>query len=67
MGRSSLVMYFTCNINIRRKNEVPKLLSKINNNAADNKTGKETIPIIIVTKSPNSKWNLVIDIPFVLK
>jgi hypothetical protein len=35
-----------------RKNDVPKLLSKINNKAADNKTGNDTIPITAVTKKP---------------
>ena len=51
-----------------KKNEVPKLLSKINNNAADNKTGNDTIPIIAVTKNAQIvKGNLVIDIPLVLK
>ena len=33
-----------------KKKDVPKLLSKINNNAAENKTGNETIPIIAVKK-----------------
>ena len=51
-----------------KKNEVPKLLSNINNNAADNNTGKETTPMIAVTKKAQIvRGNLVIDIPFVLK
>ena len=51
-----------------RKNEVPKLLSKINNNAADKRTGKETTPIIAVIKNAHIvKGNLVILIPFVRK
>ena len=51
-----------------KKNDVPKLLSKINNNAAENNTGKDTIPIIAVTKKAQTvKGNLVIVIPLVLK
>ena len=42
------------NKDIREKKEVPKLLSIINSSAADNKTGKETTPIIAVTKMPIS-------------
>jgi hypothetical protein len=41
---------------------------KINNSAADNNTGKETTPMIAVTKKPQIvKGNLVMDIPSVLK
>ena len=51
-----------------RKNDVPKLLSMININAADNKTGNDTTPIIAVTKNAQIvKGSLVIDIPFVRK
>jgi hypothetical protein len=41
---------------------------KINNSAADNNTGKETTPMIAVTKKAQIvKGNLVMDIPSVLK
>ena len=51
-----------------RKNDVPKLLSKINNNAADRSTGKDTIPMIaVIKKAQIVRGNLVIDIPLVLK
>ena len=51
-----------------RKNEVPKLLSIINNKAAESSTGKETTPIIAVTKNAHIvRGKRVILIPFVLK
>ena len=51
-----------------KKKEVPKLLSMINNKAADKRTGKEIRPIIAVTKNVHTvRGNLVIDIPFVLR
>ena len=50
-----------------KKKDVPKLLSKINNNAAENKTGNETIPIIAVKKKVQTvNGSLVIVIPLVL-
>ena len=49
-----------------RKKDVPKLLSNINNNAADKRTGNETTPIIAVIKNAHMvSGNLVILIPFV--
>ena len=49
-----------------RKNDVPKLLSIISINAADNNTGKETTPIIAVTKNAQIvNGSFVIDIPLV--
>ena len=51
-----------------RKKDVPKLLSNINNKAADKRTGKETTPIIAVIKKAHIvKGSLVILIPFVRK
>ena len=51
-----------------KKKEVPKLLSIINNNAADKSTGKEITPMMAVTKNAQMvNGNLVIDIPFVLR
>ena len=51
-----------------RKKEVPKLLSMINNKAADNNTGKETTPIIAVTKNAQMvNGKRVIDMPLVLR
>ena len=51
-----------------RKKEVPKLLSIINKSAADSKTGKETTPIIAVTKNAQIvKGSLLILMPFVLR
>ena len=45
---------------------MPKLLSIISNKAADNNTGKDTTPIIAVTKNAQIvNGSLVIDIPFV--
>ena len=38
-----------------KQNDVPKLLSKINNNAADNNTGNDTTPIIAVIKQVTNK------------
>ena len=49
-----------------RKKDVPKLLSIINNNAADKRTGKETTPITAVIKNAQMvNGNLVMDIPLV--
>ena len=63
-----VTQYFSLNKNIDKKNEVPKLLSIISNKAADNNTGKETTPIIAVTKNAQIvRGSLVIDIPLVLK
>ena len=51
-----------------KKKDVPKLLSIINNNAADNKTGKEIVPIIAVTKKAQIVSGIFVnDIPFVLR
>ena len=51
-----------------RKKEVPKLLSIINNNAADKSTGNDTTPIIAVTKNAHTvRGSLVMVIPFVLR
>ena len=51
-----------------KKNDVPKLLSIINNKAADNNTGNEITPIMAVTKNAQIvKGKRVMDIPFVLK
>ena len=51
-----------------KKKDVPKLLSIINNKAADNNTGNEITPITAVIKNAQIvKGNLVIDIPFVRK
>jgi len=51
-----------------KKNEVPKLLSIINNKAADNNTGKEITPITAVIKNVQIvNGSLVIDIPLVRK
>ena len=51
-----------------KKNEVPKLLSIINNKAADSNTGKETTPIIAVTKKAQIvSGSRVMDIPLVRK
>ena len=51
-----------------RKKEVPKLLSIINNKAADNNTGKDTTPIIAVTKNAHIvSGKRVILMPFVLR
>ena len=62
-----LFIFITINIS-DKKNDVPKLLSKISNNAAENNTGNETTPIIAVKKKAQIvRGNLVIDIPFVLK
>ena len=49
-----------------RKKDVPKLLSIINNKAADRSTGKETTPIIAVIKNAQIvNGSRVIVIPFV--
>ena len=49
-----------------KKNDVPKLLSKISNKAADNNTGNDTTPIIAVMKNAHIvSGNLVMCIPFV--
>ena len=49
-----------------RKKDVPKLLSIISNKAADKSTGKETTPIIAVTKKAQIvKGKRDIDIPLV--
>ena len=51
-----------------KKKEVPKLLSIISISAADKSTGKDTIPIIAVTKKAHIvRGRRVIRIPFVLK
>ena len=51
-----------------RKKEVPKLLSIINNRAADKSTGNEIAPMIAVTKNAQIvKGILVSDMPFVLR
>ena len=51
-----------------RKNDVPKLRSIISNKAADNNTGKDTTPIIAVTKNAQMvKGRRVMLIPLVLK
>ena len=51
-----------------RKKEVPKLRSIIKSNAAESNTGKDTTPIIAVTKNAQIvKGSLDIVIPFTLR
>src|SRR5690606_35301715 len=51
-----------------KKNEVPKLLSMINNKAAESKTGNETTPTMAVINNAQTViGSLVIDIPSVLR